>query len=173
MFTPSYKSGSLTDGDQVAFNNIFLSAYTGCCTGCPPGACNATNVVQNKNDRWLANCLSNANGTVTPQCQLSTFCTSTIDTGCYQQTDLVPTIKVIDACGTLESLKFNGTSPLVGPADQGSCGSGSPSSFTYRCAQYLLSYWPSLQIAFTVFCVLQAFNFMVSVLVLMCQRDHK
>jgi len=158
----SVPSGSLTALGDVATNNVLLSAYQQCCTGCPNGICNNPRPGSFTNGTlpWCAP--PNA-------CTIVSVCNSTSQTYCFQYTQaylnqfsytagvLVPPVYVPPAlCTTLQSTVSHGHH-IVGYAAQGNCGGGNPSVFISQIAGYVESVLGAVAVVYVIVMVIQIF----------------
>jgi len=83
-------SGDISSSTANTINDVSLSFYTACCTGCPAVAnCTETNLAAFFN-KSLTNCQDGSGGNV---CAFAETCTGVSDNGCYT-TNIVPSTGV-------------------------------------------------------------------------------
>ena len=86
----THVSDDISSSTANNINDVSLSFYTACCTGCPPVAnCTVTNVAAFFN-KSLTNCQDSSGDNV---CAFAEHCTSTTENGCYTTT-IVPSTGV-------------------------------------------------------------------------------
>ena len=132
---------------NAIFNNILLSTYTSCCSGCPKSG-SPCNQAQPYFNFTLANCQGAG-------CKLVYPCNSTLASGCYvfdkSEEVVIPAYPVDNStCAALSSVVFNGAG-IVGPVSKGSCGQGDPVKFANNIYMYVAGLAFSLGTAFAVF----------------------
>jgi len=131
-------SGALTRPSDAAINNLVLSAYVKCCTGCPVG-CNNT-LPGAYSPTQLPYCPGTSCESVGPcRSKSQDKCFNYFARGRGSGPIYVPTDVVDDSvCSWLSRFSY-GTSPLVVPAVDGGCGFGDGRIFYQNLQAYVSS----------------------------------
>jgi len=164
------------------FNHVLvdsmLSVYTNCCSGCPnstalPDHCN--NIPSDLLDKSTSFCNITANVICAnvPQC-INVFNPSDANvTGCFFDVKNYPPYQYVpQVCEVFKRLS-NGSIPIVGPADLGSCGAGSPVVFENQIVAFANQNGKYFIIAFSILAALQAINIIVGLTILCCSSNRK
>jgi len=132
-------SGSLVHLSDVTINNLAMSVYVKCCSGCPSGCNNS--MPNSFSTQILPYCGDN-------QCEFVGPCASKtqdkcfnyfLNNGFFKRPVEVPTDLVDDSvCNLLSGLSYNSL-PLVGFAVSGGCGYGDARIFHQNLADYVTS----------------------------------
>ena len=155
----SVPSGSLTSLQDVTTNNVLMSAFMKCCTGCPNGICNNPNPGAYYNGS-LPYCASPKDN-----CTTITVCSGAGQTNCLMYTpqyqaqfgSMVPPVTIPDnVCSQLSRTSFHGHH-VVGYASSGDCGGGDPQKFMYAVAHYVESVLGGVSVVFVLVAVIQFF----------------
>ena len=135
---PTQPSGSYTAFSDIVINNLVYSTYIQCCSGCPTG-CNSTSPGAYAN-YTLPNCAAPQN-----QCEVPGLCAGPTANDCFvypaqhRYPIRIPPVNVVqEVCQDLSMLTMRGI-PIVGPANTGACGGGSPAVFLSVLADYVES----------------------------------
>ena len=133
---PNTPSGSYTSFKDIVINNFVYSIYQRCCSGCPVG-CNNTSPGAYAN-YTLPNCAPPLN-----ECEVPQLCTGPTDNNCFvypashRYAIRIPPLTVsTEVCDDLSYLTMRGIY-IVGPANTGACGGGSPGVFLSVLADYV------------------------------------
>lgn len=163
-------SGAITAEVDRTLNNAILSTYVGCCIGCPPSQ-NCTNQLTFFN-QTLPECSLN-NVLI---CEPVQNCIGDPDQdACFINSNgVIPTIQPDQGlCNTFKSLKNSTGTPIVGNANEGGCGGGSPERYLNSFVDYFngIFYW--FIVAFGILCGIQALNLMAAIFLLLCVDDTR
>jgi len=164
------ESSYLTNSQQITANNVVLSAWLKCCTGCDPKkvpACNNPDATS-----YYVVTLSNCNGTVV--CQTAPICPSSGGaTNCFVYppgtvNQYRPSTNIDQSfCYLLSTISAAG-SPIVGFADTGSCGGGDPGVFMTNISTYVGPKLYFVGVMFALITVIQSTVLFVGCFVLFC-----
>lgn len=160
----STPSGSLTLITDVVTNNVMLSLFQKCCSGCPPNVVTCNNPTPGAFFNGThPNCVAPSS------CSAPVPCTSMTQTNCYVWTTeylsrltvngqkLVPPVALTDdICATLGTLNSHGHK-IVGPAYTGACGGGNPKNFMSQVAAYMEHVLGGVAVVFIIVAVVQGF----------------
>jgi len=164
---------------QKEFQDLVMSAYTSCCTGCdtgiptlgckdnialPDGVCTDVDPAGTVNS--------------TAQCVYAVACDGSeadfgIGTGCYASATEIPSTTFgSDSCKTLTTDYFAvDGKPLVGDPSNGfSCGAGSPQTWLSNVNDYILSYKTRVLAAWGFFIVICFIAWISAMMMILCPQ---